>query len=301
MLRTLYVLVACSLICFLAFGCNFILDLDRVQCSSDGDCSGRAAGSRCVADYCTYVARCGDNECGPDESCYGDSCIDSALNDLLVCEASEEKPASVTVNLTAYAALNRVPPKDIRIRACNTTDLECESPVSSEEEHEGTGRISIQVPYGFSGYFDIEFAELLPTLLYFSEPLTRDVDPILSTLTPEEAPGLSSLLSRTVDLEVNGLVIFEGRGCNSEPLPDLHFADRLAQDIVYYAVDEFATPGLNASVADEDTSTAFGVMLEVPPGTDVFTARVRSAEGPVVGERNGIVKAGHVAWVVFNP
>lgn len=64
------------------------------------------------------------------------------------------------------------PRAGVQARACGLTDVECANPVAGPVTTDEQGWLDIPLFAGFTGYLEIQGADLLPGLLHFGSPLT---------------------------------------------------------------------------------------------------------------------------------
>jgi hypothetical protein len=61
-------------------------------------------------------------------------------------------------------------------RSCTTQDVACSDPLVQQRDVSGTGDITLQVPWPFSGYIELR-SDLTVTMLYYlTQPLTTPTE-----------------------------------------------------------------------------------------------------------------------------
>jgi hypothetical protein len=174
-----------------------------------------------------------------------------------------------------------------QVRACGLADINCQNPVSGYVRSDARGYVDIPLFEDFFGFVEITSPDILPSLLYFTEPLKPQ-----TSLEPFPY-GVVSLASIEPLLQLVGVTALPNAGifaarvfdCEGDTAPGASFSIQSA-GVRYYFVG--GLPSDDALATDED---GLGGFVNVPAGLAIIDAldpEGRSITGPQsVVIRNG--------------
>ncbi len=188
--------------------------------------------------------------------------------------------------------------KGLQVVACDLTDVDCTSPVTTPALTDAQGTVKVGLPTattegreGFAGYFLVTdpSGTYLPELAFPGFTLTQTgftQSFIVSTLA--EVQALASSLGRVYDVTTGSLIV-TAVDCDDRPSPGMKFslAPDTAQTVVVYTFKGF--PSLSLTSTDS-TGSAIGAYL--PPGRGTATAR--DSAGKVTSVTPYLTRAGAV-------
>jgi hypothetical protein len=196
-------------------GCSALIDVGGKQCNSDNECVKAELGTSCVAHICvdksSQHADAGmdmrlpaDGMCTKDAQCtnkneprcMNGSCVPEELAERFLCAADPETTASGTVKYSVHVLeyVTRMPPKDLMVKACRGNDVGCSDPVAMFSDDQGTGDVSLDLPVGFMGFFDVQTSDTLGALSYVTKPVVEDTnDRDLQVVSPDTLQVLSTV------------------------------------------------------------------------------------------------------------
>jgi hypothetical protein len=269
-------LPASSLACLVvgaATACSVLVDADRVQCTSDTDCTSRGGAfseSMCVKSLCQPDSRW--------------SCLDDTPT-----PSTAVGPFAVVMQTTDL--LTQQPRANVKADLCNKVDVECSTPLYTATS-DATGFLTMQVPSAFSGYVLLQAPDLLPGLYFFNPPIDRDqeIPPILMP-TPLANNLLVGQIGGTQGPN-HGNALITAHDCQGTFADGVTFvtADGDAMTKTFYS-----SRGLPSASATATDSDGYGGMINLPSGAVTVTGSL-SANGRTVGTISLLVRAGGISY-----
>jgi hypothetical protein len=254
----------------LGFGCSAIVDADRVQCSTNADCTGRGgefANTMCVKNFC--------------EATDAWSC---AKHTPLVAKSS--KP--ISVEFTLFDAVSSKFVDNVHASLCGKLDLECTSPVA-EIQTDTTGKVHFDVAPLFEGYVQLRGDGYDPTMM-FVPPAVESIDLGQFPLTTMVATSvLTSQLGKPL-LPGTGRVLVITTGCDKQTSGGVGLSGENMGD---EAETFYAVGGFPSFTADETDESGFAGFVNVAAGSVTLVAKV--AKGREVGRVALFVRPDYVS------
>jgi hypothetical protein len=256
-------------------GCSLAVNADRVQCSTNTDCTARGFGadSVCVNSLCQVKHQALS-------VVHGDAGEDSgpptgAKDPLYGCEdeprvvSSAPGPFQVTFHLAGI--LDPTPIADATAQVCKKIDVDCTMPTAMGTS-DAMGNVTFAIDKSFSGYVQFQKGtDITPGLYFFNPPPDHDMDMVSVQIV---TPGIVAALTKTLKSEQqmqNGLTLINTLDCNgkgaagvsivAEGLGDTG-ADGGPPPTTFYSIGGLPNAGATAT----DTS-GFGGFVNVPPQT----------------------------------
>lgn len=290
----------------------------QAQCEGDSACADASSERACAA-----APMCEDAAAPRDAGCTGDSCADA--DGPVSCQTDDDcisaarprcldvtcvtremaaqwlcdyelsdSAKTISFELDAIEFVTRKPPKMLEVAACRRNDAGCTVPVDTYVEEGGAGHVKLTLPQGFSGFFELH-SEYMDTMLYVTQPITKDtVERAVPLLAMETLEITAELTHTSVDAE-KGLVLLEAIDCSNAPQPGIHFfAD--SEGVAFYIVDMLPNVKAQQTVHDALNNSATGGFLNAEPGYTTFGASL-GVDGPQLGEFNVQVRPGTVTFV----
>jgi len=250
-------------------GCTLTIDANRVQCSSDDDCTSRGgafARSRCVASLCEGERAAATSPDGAADS-GGDSrwrCLDEPA-----APPTGTGPFHVTFHLTDV--LKGEAQVGVTATLCKKLDVDCELPVGSPGSSDAEGNVAFDVDKGFNGYVSFARADVTPGLFFFDGAVDRDLLALpVQVLTPPIVDALTKTAG-SPQMPDRGVVLLSTFDCKSAGAPGVSYA---AQGLDGTALAFYSIGGLPTANASATDSAGYGGFVNVLPGTIAITATV---------------------------
>ncbi len=319
--------------CTLLAGCSFLIDVNRDQCSTDGDCDWAGVSSSCNQGICVAMSSssstCDGGECSPvtdasepvadastepdglmcngtrceeAEVCFADTCAVATSVAPYMCEV-DEPPApvgSIRFTMPVRDFVSDAPLPNLMVLACRENDLACDSPIARFDDVDGTGDVVLELPYKFRGYLEVSSSAALTSLWFFTQPL---LEPLNAKVLKAVAPTTVDLLAAIAGLQIDrsqGIVIVEPFDCDGNPAGGIHIEESKQTAIPFYIIDERPSIEATVTVRDDVENQAAGGFVNATPGFTLFTARI-GVDGPVLGEVNANVKSNTVTYIDIHP
>jgi hypothetical protein len=187
---------------------------------------------------------------------------------------------------------------DVAATACAADDCAaCARPLDSGVSPENGAPVSLALPAGFSGCFELRQDELIePTLLYLGRPLIAYDGRVTVGAEPPLDAELQTLLGVELDPE-RGQLEVHVFDCRGDRAPDVVFElDATDRATVPFYMQNSFWPEIDALATRADGRGGF---FNVAPGTRTVVAR--SAGGTVVGSATVEVRAGWVTLAYIHP
>jgi hypothetical protein len=256
--------------------CSVVVDSDREQCKTAGDClaRGASAGSVCV-----------DSMCQPDPTW---SCLDETSSDPV-------ESGSVHVAFTVQDLLSQSPLPGVLLTLCAKLDADCMRPIAQYQSN-SAGRLDVEMTAGFDGYFQTEGDDIYPTL--FFPPNTRKqrasstlpMVPVSFFGTMFSGIGASVGADRTV-------IMTTALDCLGRPATGMVLASPQADDHTVSYVLQGGLPSRTAPTTDESGAGGF---VNVKTGGAVVTSTM-AATSRLVGTVAVQTRPGHLTMVLVLP
>lgn len=267
-----------SLAIVVAGGCTSLVQADRVQCSTNDDCTRRGgafANSICVGQLCESP--------GP-WSCLGH----------VVWPTSGS--GTVTATLTTTDLITSQPVPGVPARVCRKLDTTCAEPVLTDLVSDDAGQLSITVPQGFDGYVELSAAGAMRGSYFFNPPLTSDRQiPAVPILQATELTTFASLAGANLMAE-RGQLMVGAHSCLGQPTEGVRFSSVEGDDatVAFYMIKTI--PSTKQSETD---GSGWGGLLNLLPGSVTLTGQL--ATGQTIGTLSVFARAGEVTYTAMVP
>lgn len=263
----------------------------NASCKDDPDClaftrcvakaQDPSAQNDCRADFAEWLAQdiTGRDIGGPYQMCvFQNSCASVCdSRDQRQCRGRYEWPLSteksVPLRLRLVEGLSSMPAAGVRIRACQPENpSEC-MPLTdwTTSDEQGVIELDVKLQLGsFTGYFELEGADLYPTLLRFGWPIARELVTNVTVVSAANVALLESFASDIEMLDDRGLLQLRVFGCNGIAQEDVAFSVDMsdASTADWYAGQEIL-PDFNRPGTGERGA---GGIVNVVPGRRRVTA-----------------------------
>ncbi|APR86577.1 Hypothetical protein A7982_11926 [Minicystis rosea] len=181
---------------------------------------------------------------------------------------------TVKVTIRATSFTTDLPFPDATVRACPRADLDCAGPIVTGTTN-AEGIAELDVPAGFTGYFDATATDTLESLVYLAWPLTSDTIYDLQLGPYELYKGLVMSGGGTVD-DTKGALFVYTRDCLGDDAPGVHL------DLDPPNIDGFYFVNGSPVALQQGTSTdAIGGFANVTPSTITLTAKLVESNKPI--------------------
>ncbi len=214
------------------------------------------------------------------------------------CLDEPEPPAPAGTNFAGAVRLSvpvvslfGAPLVDVAVNVCLPADPSCATPIASLSGLDEDGRVNVDVPTGFNGFFELRAAGHLPTVFYMRQPVLEDTDEA-RPLTPIPAEGVEQLAQVLVTQFVAelGLVAVAVVDCAGARAPGVAFANDLGGRGFYFA------DGLPSVSADSTDPDGLGGFVNVPLRLLEVEGRV-AGDGRLIGRRSVLPRAGWLSII----
>ena len=262
-----------------AGGCSSLVQPDRVQCSTNDDCTRRGgafANSICAKHLC--------EDSGP-WSCLGQVSWPTST------------AGTVTATLTTTDLVTGQPISGVPGRACRKLDTTCADPVLTGLVSDATGRIIVTVPQGFDGYLELTATGAMRGSYFFYPPLTSDREiPSVPVLQMSALTTFAALVGVNLMAE-RGHLLVGARSCLGQPAEGLSFSsvEGDAATAAFYMIKSIPSTKQPAT----DTS-GWGGLLNLPPGSVTLTGRLATT-GQTIGTLSVLARAGELTYTALVP
>jgi hypothetical protein len=282
--------------------CSLVVDADRVQCSTDGDCvrAGVDPHATCIAHVCT--ASVVDVDAGEVDA--GDiawRCIGK-----LPPLAAEQSTPSVTIKINLFDVITNEVRPGLPLRACSWSDPTCLAPVrDSATMTDDGGNAQLLVPIGFRGFVDVAptaSQDILPALVAiapmpdYADAAALSMNARMPLLTNDELAFLLSSVQKSAGPEY-GHLFFNALDCLGRGSAGLtvHVKTQSPETFVFYT-DPEGTPSLTQQ---ETSSAGYGGYMNLPPGPAIVT--MSQSTGAIIGTQQIVLRAKSITYVVLGP
>jgi hypothetical protein len=262
-------------------GCSLVIDRDRQQCLSDGDCQKRGgdfAGTVCVDQIC---------ELAPALGCLG--------------EADRPAPAesrTLTVVIRVRDLITEQPMVGVTGRLCRKLDVTCDEPVGNDLAGDQNGNLIASVDAAFDGYVEIRARHRMPGLYFFHPPVDTDRDAFVPLLSPEALARFAQLEGKPLSPD-RGHVMLAAFDCRSRPAAGLRLFALDGGDgetTPFYMGEKF--PEMPAMVTDR---SGRGGLLNLRPGVVTVAADLAAPDDRRVGAASVLVRSGVITYTSLVP
>ena len=306
-----------------------MLDTDGEQCNTEVDCAKRGgafANAACVNRVC--VARPPDpmSDAGDASEASSDP-VWGCLGHVVM---GTPQSATVKVSVPFWDLIRMVPINDVAMRTCTKLDVTCSRPTQSAVPADSDGIVMLDVPALFDGYgqvFSLNNADsgevdasgdagdvgdaaseagdangvpskYVPSLVFFNPPLVRDTTyNRVPLFVPNDIKVLAAVQGNSWDEQHFGMAFVGALDCAGKPAAGVAWepsiTDAMTKRFYYFN-------GLPDEAAVSTDSTGFAGLLNAPPGTITFTARVQ-ATGQKIGSATMLVRAGVASYTYLAP
>lgn len=271
----------CLGICSVTSACSLYVDTDRVQCTTDSDCSERGpefAHSTCHESLCQPVV---------DQTW---ACLDQPAS------GPPSSTATVHVILNVVDLLTKKPLAGLSLTLCAKLDANCSLPVAQYQSTEG-GQIDVEMPAGFDGYLQAEGSGIYPTLI-FPPNTSKQRAPGTIPLVPASFIGtmFSGIGVASIGAE-RSTILTTALDCLGRPASGMILANQPTDDQTVPYVLEGGLPSRTARATD---STGSGGFVNVKAGSTVITSTI-AASSRLVGTVAVQVRPGYLTMVLAMP
>ena len=280
---SLFTNLALSLVC----GCSSWVQSDRVQCSTNEDCTRRGgdfANSICTNQLCD----------SPDSSASSDSSGPWSCLDDVVWPAATSANVNVVVNLVDLITSEPVP--GLTGRVCYKLDTTCDSPLRTDLVSDAAGRMSFTISSGFDGYLESTSSGIMPFLYFFYPPVTTDRDvpnvPIL------QSSGLSTFasLAGAELMPDRGHLLARAYNCLGQTAEGVRLSspEGDASTVAFYMIK-----GIPSTKQSETDSSGDGGLLNLRPGTATLTGTLDN--GDTIDPLSAMTRVGRITYTSLVP
>lgn len=270
----------CFALCGATSACTLYVDTDRVQCTTDSDCSERGpqfAHSKCIESLCQPIV---------DETW---TCLD---------RPASGPPSTTTVHVifNAVDLLSKRPLAGLSLTQCAKLDANCAFPIAQYRSNEA-GQIDVAMPAGFDGYLMVEGAGIYPTLI-FPPSTSKQRAPGTLPLVPASFIGtMFSEFGVTSFGDERSAILTTALDCLGRPAQGMILASQPADDQTVSYVLEGGLPSRTARATD---STGAGGFVNIKAGGAVITSTL-SSSNRLVGTAGVQVRPGYLTMVLVMP
>jgi hypothetical protein len=297
--------------------CTLLLGLSDKQCATNSDCVEASLGDICVEHVCAYASSCqagdcykndgGVGMCEADKDCSGtdtprclrSQCVSAELFAQWSCAPQTHATTdTVQYSFGVVEFLSRQAPADVVVNACRNGDVGCAQPVATFTDTGRTGNVTLTLPRGFYGFFEVRSSEL-QALLYVTKPIVRDAQardvPVLATSTVEL---LAELVGFPWDRD-KGLALLEMMNCSGTPSGGVQFKTSRAATDQFYIIDQIPSKEATQTKYDTTDNTADGGFINLEPGSITFSAHL-GEDGLELGSFNAQIRANTITYIELN-
>ncbi len=307
-----------------AAACSLLVPLNEQQCSVNGDCASRGGefvGAVCLDQVCVKPAPV------VDASTDSDAPVDAGLtydaNDPWACldfPPEVTNASQVVITLNVFDALKSIttagaqggsdftvlaydPVPGISVEACGLLDPTCGTPIAAPEVTDDAGEVTFDVEDDFSGFFQFNAANYLPSKLY---PGNLQADaatfaPPAAILGTQETALLAYAIGVPMQTDPEagvGHAFFQVYDCFDRHAAGVAFT--LAVDAGSDTVQWYTQNNLPSTTSKETDSLGAGGEVNVPEGAVTVTATL-VASNRVIGSINTVISAGGTTFAWLRP
>lgn len=198
----------------LASGCQFLVDAEITQCRTDDDCQGFDGAPVCgPAGVCVAAEQQGDGDASDDPrwACLGEPPL------------TEFDPGTVEVRFSVLNYGSFTVPEGATVKVCNVFDVPCAEPLQEGIPLDEDGFATVEVPIGFSGYFEVAGPTIVDSLLYRNRPFLTDEEfegP--AVVSPAVQNALAMGGGEDIDPD-QGVIIIDVKDCDGNASAGVQF------------------------------------------------------------------------------
>lgn len=224
------------------------------------------------------------------------------------CLSAEEAPVmlvnspvgarSLLLSLQLTLLVGGRVPTGVTVRACAARDVECLVPLTDTVAADARGWVDLPLYEGFDGFLEIRGDGLVPTMLFYGDPvrLGSELDNTpLGLVEQSLLPGLSQATGTLQNPEL-GLVYLRAFDCQRAEAPDVTFSIDQEDAWRWYFVGS-----LPSSMAEATGATGLGGFINVRPGVAVVSADLPGLAFPIASPRSLLVRPGWMTGLRIVP
>jgi hypothetical protein len=254
--------------------CSLTVDADRVQCSTNADCSARGEafeGSACIDAVCVADAKW--------------ACLDTPVTRV-------PAPGPFRVPFVVQHLVTQAPLAGITARLCRRIDVTCKDPVSEELLTDAQGQVSFSVTSGFDGYAHFQGAEIIDGLYFFNPPVVSDQPVAAVSIGDADVMKLLAEQAGAAQKPERSIILLAARDCTGAPASGVTFTTSASDP---EAKQFYSEQGLPSGSALRTDSSGYGGLLNAAAGSVTFTAKVEST-GRTLGQATLLARAGAITY-----
>jgi hypothetical protein len=254
--------------------CSLVVDGDRVQCSTNADCTARGAsftGSTCVDSVCVGEAKW--------------ACLGVPLK-------PPTAPGPFRAPFIVQHLVTQTRLGNVKVTLCRKLDVTCSEPLSEELLTDAEGQVTLSVTSGFEGYAYFRGDNIVDGLYFFNPGVSADLPPV--TIQIGNAQVMTLLASQAGAMQAidRGVILLNARDCTGASAAGVTFST-MGSDAA--AVPFYSKDGLPTGDAVQTDPAGYGGLLNAEPGSITFTAKVESM-GRTLGQVTLLAKAGSITY-----
>jgi hypothetical protein len=287
------------------------VDADRVQCSTNADCTNRGdqfANTECVASVCVALETTpdasvdhpsghpdagggsggGDAGGGIDDSVW--TCLDRPPP-----VVTAPGPFHVTFQLSNPLAPTEIP-AGVAVQLCRKLDPECTDPLATTMSDD-KGALAFDVDKAFTGFALFTHKTYMTGLYFFNPPVNNDLEAVAVQLfTPSTVGTLVGLLHTTQQAD-RGIMLLNVVNCNGANAPGVQFE---SDGPLLGAIPFYSQGGIPNSLATVTDTAGYAGYVNASPGSF-------GVKGVVVGTKREVplislfVRAGAITYSKLVP
>jgi hypothetical protein len=267
-----------AIVLLITGGCSVWADPDRVQCSTNDDCSqrgGEFANTICTANRCELP--------GPW----------SCLNHVTWPAGGATNP---TVTALMVDLITSQPVAGLTAKVCHKLDTACESPLRADLVSDSAGRMTLSVPSGFDGYLESTSADIMPFLYFFYPPVTADREvPAVPILRAAAMSTFANLVGSELMADRGHFLarVYNCLGQTAEGV-SLSSPEGDSTTLPFYMIK--GIPSAKVSTTD---SSGNGGLLNLRPGTATLMGKLDN--GDSTGLLSATIRPGRITYTAMVP
>lgn len=182
---------------------------------------------------------------------------------------------------------------DVRVRACGIADITCLTPVADYVQVDARGYVDLPLFEGFLGFLEISSPQILPSLMFLTEPLEPRLGPEFpyGLISIDSVPPLLELL-RVAQEPNTGIFASRVFDCDGNLASDVSFA---GPGFSYYFVG-----GLPSAAATGTDPDGLGGFVNVPAGLAMIDALAPGGRS-IAGPQSIVIRPGWLSSFYASP